>query len=176
MLPHGRGQRPATTAAAPVVVSPSEETPAQAAIGILSAYPRFVRVGAEQAERELRQLATSEDADRLVAELRDDVARLQHGYPGGPTTFWIGALAIRETAIDRGRAHVEIWFTRVVAPPRLAPYAEWRLGRLDLALEGGTWRLSSFDDLPGPRPASLPGDDASGEILTTFARFDQVRP
>lgn len=177
MLPHGRDREPATADPASVSVSPPAEGPAKAGIRILAAYPRLAGLGAEQAESELRQVATSGDADRLVAELRDDRARLARGYPGGLTTFWVGALATRSTATDAARARIEIWFARVVAPPRLPAYVEWRLGRLEVAFERDAWRLSSFEDLPGPRPASLPGEaDGSGEILTAVDNFEQARP
>jgi hypothetical protein len=177
MLPHGRDHQPATAAAAAATASPPAEEPPQAAVRILSTYTRFTRLDANKAEGELRGLATSRDADRLAAQLHDDMARLARGYPGGPTVFWVGALATRSTTIDPTRTRVEIWFARVVAPPRLPAYVEWRLGRLELARERGDWRLAAFDDLPGPRPATVPGEaDATAGILAALDGFAEVRP
>lgn len=151
--------------ATPIAVASQTESPSEAAVRVVSAMPRLVRLAPGDAEAELRALSSSEDAKRLRDELRDDLARLAVGFPGGSTAYWVGPLATRERPAGSRRARVDVWYVQAVAPPRLAPYADWRIGRLELALEQGRWRLASFEDLPGPRPRALSGEGISREAL-----------
>jgi hypothetical protein len=168
--------RPVSPPAAPVVVAPAE-TPTQAALRLLTGYARYPALGVEGAVRDLRQVSTTGAGDRLVAMLRDDFARLAAGYPGGPTRFWIGPLATRTTATDVAHARVEVWFSRVVAPPAKPVYVEWRLGVLDVVRERNAWRLDAIDERPGPRPDELPGEaDGAAEIDSSLSRFVVALP
>ncbi len=139
---------------------------------ILAAYAGYPMLTASEAETSLREIASAEAATRLVVELRADLARLAAGYPGGRTRLWVGPLATRETVVDEHRRTVEVWFSRVVAPPRREVYVEWRLGRLDLVWERDGWRLDGLDEGAGPRPAALPGGaDPAAEILSALDGF-----
>lgn len=166
--------------AVPAVTVPAggpREVPGHASERILAEYARYPSLTGPDAEAALRGMASSRNADALVATLHADLARLAVGYPGGPTRFWVGSLAVREVAVDESKAKVELWFCRVVAPPHQAVYAEWRIGVLDLAWERGAWRLDEFDEIPGPRPVALPGQaDAAPQIVAILEGFQPVRP
>lgn len=160
-----------------VVAAMKSETPAQAGQRILAEYAQYPALTGPEAEAALRDMASRAAAGALVAILHTDLARLALGYPGGPTRFWVGPLAARELAGDESGAKVEIWFCRVVAPPGQQVYAEWRLGVIDLVWERDAWRLNGFDEIPGPRPAALPGeDDQAAEILAAIAGFEATSP
>jgi hypothetical protein len=148
------------------------ETATAAGERMLAAYANYPTLTASEAETRLREIASNAATPRLVAELRGDLGRLAAGYPGGRTRLWVGPLATRETAVDEHRRTVEVWFSRVVAPPGREVYVEWRLGRLDLVWERDGWRLDGFDERAGPRPAALPGRaDPPAEILSALDGF-----
>jgi hypothetical protein len=153
------------------------EKPRHAGQRILAEYARYPSLSGSDAEAALRDLASRGSADALVATLHADLARLEAGYPGGATRFSVGSLAAREVAVDENRAKVDIWFCRVVAPPGQAVYAEWRLGGIDLVWERDAWRLRGFEEVPGPRPAALPGEvDTPAEIVAALEGFEPAWP
>lgn len=142
------------------------ETARAAGQRILDAYASYPSLGGAEAEANLRDLATTSAADRLAVDLRADLARLAAGYPGGATKVWPGPLAIRETVVNQSVRREEVWFARVVVPPGLPAYVEWRLATLGLVWERDQWRLDTFDEGPGPRPAEAPGGPDSAVELT----------
>ena len=152
------------------------EMPSHASQRILAEYARYPSLSEPDAEAALRETASQASADGLVAALHADLTRLAAGYPGGPTRLWVGPLAARESAVAASRAKVEVWFCRVVAPPGRPVYAEWLVGRFDLVWERDAWRLDGFDELPGPRPAALPGETTAPEIASALAGFASAWP
>jgi len=152
------------------------ETARAASQRILDAYASYPRIGPTEAEKSVRDLATTAAADRLAADLRADLARLAVGYAGGATQVWAGPLAIRETAVNQLVRREEVWFARVVVPPGRAPYVEWRLAVLGLVWERDRWRLDTFDESPGPRPAEMLGaPDSAVELIGRLDGFSAER-
>lgn len=171
------GGRAAPPAPPPQGIRPAPvETARAAGQRILDAYATYPSLGAAEAEKSLRDLATAAAADRLAADLRTDLARLATGYPGGVTRVWAGPLAIRETVVNQSVRREEVWFARVVVPPGRAAYVEWRLAVLGLAWERDRWRLDTFDEAPGPRPAEAPGGpDSPFDIIGRLDGFSGER-
>ena len=171
------GGRPAPPAPSPQEIRPEAvETARAASHRILDAYASYPSLGAAEAEKSVRDLATAAAADRLAAELRADLVRLAAGYPGGTTKVWAGPLAIRETVVNQSVRREEVWFARVVAPPGRAAYVEWRLAVLGLVWERDRWRLDTFDEGPGPRPTETPGGpDSAVEIVSRLDGFSGER-
>ena len=173
---------PARGRAAPPLAAPGPTTPAPApapvktaqatARQILATYASYPSLSAADAEKSLRELASGAAADRLAADLRADLARLAAGYPGGATRVWVGPLAVRETVLSPVGRREEVWFARVVAPPGRDVYAEWRLATMGLIWERDGWRLDTFEEAVGPRPALPPGSsDPPAEILIRLRGF-----
>ena len=130
------------------------DDPERIAIRILRAHTRFPAAGPDVAAAEIRAVSTVADGDRLADKIRGELQRLRDGYPGGTTGFWVGPLGLRSADDGPDRMRVDVWFSRVVAPPRLPLYQEWRVAKVTLAREGGVWRLADYDDMPGPRPGA----------------------
>lgn len=174
-LPSGGRAAPATGALQEIRSAPPE-TARAAGQRILVAYASYPSIGATEAEESVRELATAAAADRLAADLRGDLARLAAGYPGGSTKVWAGALAFRETVVSQFVRTEEAWFARVVAPPGRSAYVEWRQAVLGLVWERDRWRLDSFDEGPGPRPAEAPGaPDPATDLIRRLDGFSEER-
>jgi len=171
------GGRAAPPAPPPQEIRPAPvETARAASQRILDAYASYPSIGPAEAEKSVRALATMAAADRLAADLRADLARLAVGYAGGATQVWAGPLAIRETAVNQSVRREEVWFARVVVPPGRAAYVEWRLAVLGLVWESDRWRLDTFDEGPGPRPAEVPGGpDPVPELIGRLDGFSTER-
>ena len=90
--------------------------------------------------------------------------------------MWAGALAFRETVVSQSVRREEVWFARVVVPPGRAAYVEWRLAVLGLVWERERWRLDTFDEGLGPRPAEAPGaPDPVTELIGRLDGFSEER-
>ena len=148
--------------------------PVLVAVRILRAHTRFPAVGSDAAAAEIRAMATAADGEQLAANVRRDLERLHDGYPGGPTRFWVGPLGARSADGRPDRVRVEVWFSRVVAPPRLPIYEEWRVARIQLVREGGAWRLADYQDLPGPRPGAHPVQSAAPADVDAVSPFEAI--
>lgn len=149
--------------------------PTAVAVRILRAHTRFPEIGADAAAGAIRELATAVDGERLAAKVREDLETLQNGYPGGRTLFWVGPLGTREASLGADRMQVDVWFSRVVAPPRSPAYQEWRVAQVELARENAGWRLADYRDVPGPRPGARPvGSDAPADA-DMLSGFEAVR-
>ncbi|MEW6472914.1 MAG: hypothetical protein AB1679_11635 [Actinomycetota bacterium] len=148
--------------------------PLLVAVRILRAHTRFPAVGPDAAAAEIRAMATTADGERLATSLRGDLERLHAGYPGGPTRFWVGPLGARSSNEGPGRARVDLWFSRVVAPPRLPLYEEWRVAKMQLVREAGAWRLADYQDVPGPRPGAHPAQSAEPADVDAVSPFEAI--
>lgn len=132
------------------------EGPVVSAVRIVRAYTRFPAAGPDASAAIIRTLATRADGDRIAAAVREDLRRLAAGYPGGVTAIWVGPLGARVEPRPGGRVQVNVWFSRVVEPPHLPIYQEWRVAEMELAEEAGVWRLADYRDVDGPRPQAHP--------------------
>ena len=132
----------------PASADPAED-PERVAIRILRVHTRFPAAGPDVAAAEIRAVSTVADGGRLADNDRGELQRLRDGYPGGTTRFWVGPLGVRSADDGPDRVRVDVWFSQVVAAPRLPLYQEWRVAKVTLAREGGVWRLADYNDMPG---------------------------
>ena len=150
------------------------DDPTRIAVRILRAQTRFPAAGSDVAAAEIRSVSTLADGDRLADMVRGELQRLHDGYPGGTTRFWVGPLGVRSSEVGAGRVRVDVWFSRVVAPPRLPLYQEWRVAKVTLARESGVWRLADYDDVSGPRPGAHPVTTDPPADVTAVSPFEAV--
>jgi hypothetical protein len=150
------------------------DDPARIAVSILRAHTRFPAAGPDVAAAEIRAVSTAADGDRLADNVRGELQRLHDGYPGGTTRFWVGPLGVRSSDDGPDRVRVDVWFSRVVAPPRLPLYQEWRVAKVTLGRQGGVWRLADYDDVPGPRPGAHPVTTEPPADVTAVSPFEAV--
>lgn len=148
--------------------------PVLVAVRFLRAHTRFPSAGPDAAMVEIKAMATSADGPRLAENVRRDLERLHDGYPGGTTRFWVGPLGARSVDEGSERVRVDVWFSRVVAAPLLPVYQEWRVAEVELAREGGTWRLADYQDVPGPRPGAHPAQVGPSADVSAVSPFEAV--
>lgn len=188
-VPPRAAPRPAS--APPVTPAPAREDPAgrastafaqdadgatNAALAYLAAGPSLAAMDEDEAVAAQRAMAAASAADELAAGLRDQRAALVEGFGPGPLRWWVAPLATSVTPQGPDAAEVSIWYVSVVAPAGRPPYEDWRLARTGLVWEGGTWRVASEHDGPGPRPGVLarPEPSSPAELAGALAGFEAV--
>lgn len=147
-----------------------------AALAYLAAAPSLAAMDEHEAVAAQRGMAAASAADELAASLRDQRAALVDGFGPGRLRWWVAPLATSVTTHGPDAAEVSIWYVSVVVPAGRPPYEDWRLARTGLVWEGGTWRVASEHDGPGPRPGVLARLEPSSpaELAGALAGFEAV--
>ncbi|MGH9151481.1 MAG: hypothetical protein ACRD03_03535 [Acidimicrobiales bacterium] len=147
-----------------------------AALAYLAAGPSLAAMDEHEAVATQRAMAAASAADELAAGLRDQRTALVEGFGPGPLRWWVAPLATSVTTSGPDAAEVSIWYVSVVAPAGRPTYEDWRLARTRLVWEGGTWRVASEHDGPGPRPGVLarPEPSSPAELAGALAGFEAI--
>lgn len=169
-----RSVEPATTEAhrrATPGFSHDESGARRAAITYATSSERWLYLDDSAITRSVHAVATSGSADRLTADVLDEVRATREALVGAPRTWWIvRPLASRVTATDARRAEVEVWVVTVLSATEVAePQADWRTITLELRWERADWRVADVADSAGPTPAEGPRDRP-----WTAARLDRA--
>lgn len=146
--------------ARPFVASPSGSAPSRD--GAITAAVSFVTNGQAlldldplEAERIVREQATSSTADAQVGDLRQRLAAIHRALAGGtgPIRYWQAVLATRVQAFNPGRAQIDVWHVGVLARAGVAPpQAGWAVSVVDLVWERNDWKLEHEAVTAGPAP------------------------
>lgn len=168
--------QPSLPLAAPTSGPPADD-PVDAALAAVAAQPRLYRSGGVAAVADdLRQRATTQAQNRLVAQFRQGMKQVAKTWPEGRTGWWLAPLATRLTVTGADRVSVETWFAEVIVPPRFAPYADWRTTTIELRRVGGEWKLTGSRDGPAPflrtRPDAAPAERS--ELMGFLEGFEGI--
>jgi len=143
----------------------------RAAITYATSSERWLYLDDGAITRAMHAIATRRSAERLTANVLDEVRATREALLGAPRTWWIvRPLASRVTATDARRAEVEVWVVTVLSATEVAePQADWRTITLELRWERADWRVADVADSAGPTPAEGPRDRP-----WTAARLDRA--
>ncbi len=109
--------------------------------------------------------------EQLIGELAPARAALAEAATLERTWFIVRALSSEVTAYDKtaGTAVVEVWATQIFSRQGVAePYSVFTTNTLNLAWLDGQWRVTGWDDTPGPTPRL-----ALSEFPSTAAELDR---
>jgi hypothetical protein len=90
--------------------------------------------------------------EQQLADLADALGAVELLPP--EITWTEVPLTARVVEATDEEARVEIWSVLVIASPEVAvPRQAWRTVTIDLAWEGGDWKVDGWSNAPGPTPA-----------------------
>ena len=165
----------------PDVARGDESSAVSAALAHATAPQRWLYLTDEELELEVRTIATSEAADRLIAEVVSDVRRARERLNGSSGRVWwlVRPLAWQVDHHRPDTARISVWtMTILSATDVAAPQTEFVTVTIHLKWSDGTWRVDDVLDRPGPTPMSGPMDqpwDAVpfDEALAGFTRVGE---
>ena len=126
-----------------------------AALGFLSVGPAVVGMNDTAAMAAQRQMATTEAAEAMAADLRSRLAAMRDGFGPGRIGYRVAPLAVRADEADGDHIDIAVWYVAVVEPPASAAYADWRIVRYQLVWERSDWHETAEHDEPGPHPSAM---------------------
>lgn len=148
---------------APAGFCPDAAGARAAGVAFVRLNERLVALDPDAAGTAWRAMATEASAEALATDVVARLARLHERWPPGALTYRVAPLAVRAIEVGEG-FDVDVWYVGVVAGAGIATYEEWVTDSFRLVWERDDWRVASFSDAPGPRPAPghQPADDAAG--------------
>jgi hypothetical protein len=125
------------------------------------------------------QLVSSWAATSATASLTELVRQKRAGFVGavgGPYSFDVAALAVKNAAADADDVTVELWCAEVVWAKGKPAYGLYVTQTLRMVWEGDMWRLASSVDDPGPAVPLAPGNapTAIEDAASRLAGFGPV--
>jgi hypothetical protein len=125
------------------------------------------------------QLVSSWSASSATSGLVDQVRRDRAGFaqaPGGPYSFEVAPLAAKANSAGADDVTVQLWCAEVVFAKAKPSYGSYVTETLHLVWQGGTWRLVTTVDTPGPAVPIAPGKAPTSieEATSKLAGFGPV--
>lgn len=139
------------------VSSSVDESAVAAAVEYATASQDWLYLTDEEIEAEVRSIAASGSADRLVEETVGELGLARDGLMESAGRVWwlVRPLAVKQVSSTGSRAEVSVWVVTVLSASDVAvPQSDWSTLDLVLVHEEGRWLLESIDDEPGPTPIS----------------------
>lgn len=164
------------------VAGGDESSAVSAALDYATAPQRWLYLTDLELEVEVRAIATSDAADRLVAEVVGDVGRARERLHGSSGRVWwlVRPLAWQVDHHRPDTARVSVWTVTILSATDVAaPQSEFATVTLHLKWADGAWRVDDVLDRPGPTPMTGPMDqpwDAVpfDEALAGFTRVGEA--
>jgi hypothetical protein len=151
---------------------------------VVASSQRWLYLDDAAVERSVRAIATPTAADRLVDEVRSEVAAAREGLSSaaGPIWWIVRPLATNVEAHRADYARVAVWVVSVLSAADVAmPQSEWRTVTLELRWMDDAWLVDGIVDVAGPTPMLGPRDrpwapEELDDALAGFVRIGEDSP
>jgi hypothetical protein len=147
--------------AAPAAPAPDRDRAVDAALGFAAAPQAWLYMTDEELTAAIADIAIPTAADRLSADVVEEVARARAelANSAGPVWWVVHPLAWKVERFEGSEATVAVWaFSLLSAADVAIPQTEWTTTTLELEWFENEWRVAAVTDAVGPTPSVGPTD------------------
>lgn len=151
----------------------SEAGARRAAVRFLELTEDAVQLDPAEAAAIQRSISSERSAERLGAEVFDQLTAVAAEVPDG-VVLWVTPIAAGSTARGDGWV-VEVWYVEVIVIGDQLAIEQWRTATYSLVWEAESWRIDEVGVVDGPvpaRPATLVASSPAELIAATVGLDD----
>ena len=146
------GQTDTTDTTEPAADERSEQSARRAALGFLELTEEAVHLSPDEGAAQQRSIATAAAADRLAAEVFDQLSTIAAEVPEG-VAVEVAPIGVSSTPRGDGW-DVSIWYVEVIVYGDQLAVEQWRTATYSLGWENDGWRMSALSSSLASSPAS----------------------